>query len=279
MSEQNKDGKDLATKTQGGALATYDYGSYAGAGTEHAKEGGRVPFLELLQPLSKAVNGNDAVDGARPGMFIIKDSGDLFDGKKGVAIIALTERRAFVEWTPRDKGGGWVAEYKPSDPIVAKALSANGGKKQGLKTEAGNDLVETYYMPILAFPNGHDISDLSTAVPCILTFEKSKLAAREKMWAPFRKIPEAKRPPLFAAKLRLRSEFKKWKKGEGYTYVLEFAEGNDFLNSLLAPDAEGADKFFAHAFRFHEQYSKGIIQNSTRDSDGDADADDGDIPF
>src|SRR5690606_11790789 len=59
----------------------------------------------------------------------------------------------YVEWTPRDSGGGFVGTYGINDPVVEKSLRAAKKRTGKIKVdgkEDGNDLVETYYLFCLA---------------------------------------------------------------------------------------------------------------------------------
>lgn len=82
-------------------------------GANYSQEQMTTPFLNVLQALSKAVTRGDAeyVVGAQPGMLFNTVTKEVFDGEKGVNLILSTFKESYIEWVPRNKGGGYVAEY------------------------------------------------------------------------------------------------------------------------------------------------------------------------
>ena len=79
-----------------------------------------VPFLRILAQLSPQVNKRDGayVEGAEAGMMFNTVANKAYDGEKGVAVVPCYYNRRFVEWAPREKGGGYFGSYHPDDPIT-----------------------------------------------------------------------------------------------------------------------------------------------------------------
>jgi hypothetical protein len=103
----------------------------AGAGFENATaESFAIPFLQVLQSLSPQVKKTDGayIKGAEEGMLINTVTGELFDGEKGIEVIPVHYRRAFLKWVPREKGGGFLGEMDPNDPTVAQAKRDDRGR-------------------------------------------------------------------------------------------------------------------------------------------------------
>lgn len=93
----------------------------AGSGFEEADQSSyAIPFLRLLQKGSPQCDEDSPSydENARPGMILNTASGELFDGGEGVQVVPCYYKRVFIEWKPRETGGGIVAEHSPSDPIV-----------------------------------------------------------------------------------------------------------------------------------------------------------------
>ena len=69
-----------------------------------------IPRLKVLQPLNPEVqeNGPQYVQDARPGMFYNTNSGKLTSGKTGMTIVIVGHQRNYIEWIPRQDGGGLV---------------------------------------------------------------------------------------------------------------------------------------------------------------------------
>ena len=79
-----------------------------------------VPFLRILAQLSPQVNKRDGayVEGAEAGMMFNTVANKAYDGEKGVTVVPCYYNRRFVEWAPREKGGGYFGSYHPDDPIT-----------------------------------------------------------------------------------------------------------------------------------------------------------------
>lgn len=84
----------------------------AGQGLEKAtSQDYALPFLYLLQKMSPQVDKDSEkyIDGAEAGMFLNTVTGELFDE---LLVVPVDFEKVFIEWIPRDQGGGFVAQYK-----------------------------------------------------------------------------------------------------------------------------------------------------------------------
>jgi len=79
-----------------------------------------IPFLRILDKGSPQVNKRDGayVDGAEPGMIYNTVANEVYDGELGVSVMPCYFNRRFIEWKPRESGGGYMGSYLPDDPIV-----------------------------------------------------------------------------------------------------------------------------------------------------------------
>jgi hypothetical protein len=110
-SNQTKQGKRIMAKNEiaeqkaSTALAIMsDLEQDAGAGFDGmTQEDYALPFLRLLTSTSPEVG---EVDGALPGMILNSVTGELFDGKNGIAVVPCAYVRQYIEWTPRGQGSG-----------------------------------------------------------------------------------------------------------------------------------------------------------------------------
>ena len=124
-----------------------------------------IPFLAPLQKLSPQVDSTDAkyVEGAEPGMIFNTVSGAFYPAltgigvKKegpGIRVVPAAYQKLFVEWVPRDSGGGFVGQHLP-DSDVHKSAVADPEQPNKLRLPNGNLLVETaYYYVIVAREEG-----------------------------------------------------------------------------------------------------------------------------
>ena len=89
----------------------------AGSGFEAVdRDSVAIPFLAVLQKGSPQCDEDDDayIDGAKAGMFFNTATGQIFDGKKGVTLIPAYFERMYVEWAPRDSGGGFRGTHDPA---------------------------------------------------------------------------------------------------------------------------------------------------------------------
>ena len=103
-------------------LTVYEgFEDFGGAGfSEVTTEDLAIPFLRILAQLSPQVNKRDGayVEGAEAGMIFNTVMNECYDGEQGISVIPCHYNRRFVEWTPREKGGGYIQSYETTDPIV-----------------------------------------------------------------------------------------------------------------------------------------------------------------
>lgn len=100
-----------------------------------------IPFFVLLQKMSPQL---DSVEGAKAGQVFNTVTEEVCDELK---VIPCAYKREFVEWTPREQGGGLVAQHSIDSEAVQKATRSADGR---LISTAGNWLVETAYHFVLA---------------------------------------------------------------------------------------------------------------------------------
>ena len=133
----------VAVKKEGGAVAiSAEFEQFGNTGfSEVTAEDLAIPFLRVLAQLSPQVNKRDAayVQGADAGMIFNTVLNEVYDGDEGVKVIPCHYNRRFVEWQPREKGGGYVGSYETDDPIVSQAV----------RNEMGQDML----------PNGNYLSN------------------------------------------------------------------------------------------------------------------------
>jgi hypothetical protein len=215
-----------------GAVALpHDYGTDAGAGLDLSIDDLLIPFVKLLQNDSKqCCKGDEShIDGAEAGMIANTATTDLFDAEEGMLVVPSARRRTFVEWQPNQ--GGFVGEHDPRSVVVLKAL-ASGAKKSELKTEAGNDLQETFSVWGIVLD-----AERNPVGYCVVPFTSSKIKPYRSYWTQIDAAKVCKGAPIFANVMRITSRFvsdhpsgKKF-----HNYVVKPADGS-VLESMLAPD-------------------------------------------
>jgi len=224
--------KEIGKKVEGAMVDFSGYEEYAGAGFENqTSEDYSLPFLQILQALSPQVLEDDSM---RPGQIFNTVTGEIWDGKTGIVFVPATTAHQYVEWVPREKGGGFAGLHEIDDPVVheAKARATEFGQ---LKLENGNALVETKYVYGIA------LDDEGNSMEAVLAFTSTKIKkynnwmtkAKTMQW----KLPDGRRmiPPLFAHRYRLTTVQEKNNKGSYFNWDIKF-DGPNAASCVLTPD-------------------------------------------
>lgn len=242
---------DVAVKEQNTAMAEYGaYADYAGAGFENqTSDDYSIPFLQILQALSPQLQENDSL---RQGMILNTVTGEVWDGKKGIAFVPATTQHVYVEWKPRDAGGGFVGIHEVNSDLVnhAKAASAEYGK---YSTPDGNELIETFYVYGIA------LDDDGNASEAVLAFSSTKIK-KYKGWMTKAKtiqipLPDGRRipAPLFAHRYRLKTVSEKNNKGQFFNWDAIAFDGENAQQARLLPD----DPLFQSAVNIKSMIEQG----------------------
>jgi hypothetical protein len=227
----------LAKREQAGALAVaYDYGTLSGVGFDNqTNEDISIPFLGVLQPMSPEVTGDDGkgIDGAKAGMLFNTVTNELFDGKDGVIFQPVDTSHVFVEWRPRNQGGGFVAVHTLDSEIVAKAKEDS--TEFGKYKHNGNDLIETFYIAGFLLRDGMEQSTMGD--PMLIAFTSTKIKIYKQVMTRLRTF--AGRPPLFAHRLKITTVQEKNNTGSFSNFKIDAAAG-DIKDSLIPPTLDDA---------------------------------------
>ncbi len=194
-----------------------------------------LPFLNVLQGISPEVADNNP-EGARAGMFINSITKELVDGEKqGVVFQPVLTENKFVEWVPREKGGGWVAEYDPTDPYVRQAQQYSAARNLDygkIETENGNQLVETiYFYGHILDDSGEDIQGFA-----VLSCTSMKIKPAKAFRTVMRTTLKGK-IPLWGWRTRIFTVKEKNEKGTFHTIQFKPLSGNNWIDGALLPDS------------------------------------------
>jgi hypothetical protein len=113
--------KAVAKKEKAELMIMDDIEQDAGLGFEEAdNEAYSIPFLRVLQKGSPQVDPDDGayMEGAKPGALFNTATNELYDGENGVLVIPVMYTRRYLEWTPKESGGGLAGQHTADDPIV-----------------------------------------------------------------------------------------------------------------------------------------------------------------
>jgi hypothetical protein len=106
-----------------------------------------IPYLKILQALSPELRGVTKVAGAEEGLIINTVTGQLM--KEG-RVIPCAFKKSYVEWTPREAGGGLVKEH--TDEKILEKTKKNERGQDVLPN--GNLIVTTAYHYVMVVSDG-----------------------------------------------------------------------------------------------------------------------------
>lgn len=239
--------KDAPAKKPDNAVGpTMDYGDSEGAGWENTSgDDFAIPFLAVLQSNSPQVTGDppDAkVEGALPGMLFNTVSKELIKGDEGVVIVPCDTQHVYVEWMPREKGGGFQGVHPLDSELVTRSKAAAEDAFGRIPTEQGTELVETFYMYAML------LDDIEATTPkefAVIAFNSTKIKKYKQVMYRLRMFTinangKKVTPPLFAHRLSLTTVGEKNSKGPFKNFELKPAIENDVGKSLIpAKDKDG----------------------------------------
>ena len=273
----------VAEDPTAGVPAVLDFGQDSGLGYENQTQADiSVPFLNVLQDLSPTVKSREH----EVGMMYNTVTEEVFDGKEGITIVPVCTEHHFVEFVPRNAGGGFVAVHEVDSKVVekAKAESTKFGK---YATENGNQLVETFSVYAI---------DAETGSYLIIPFTSTKIK-QYKSWNTrinmfnHRAFGIPGKPPLFAHVVRLTTELEKRSGGDSYNFRLapvnpeRVVNGKKYpaiLTSMIGPQ----DPRYTEAKSFLEMVKEGkakaaheTTSHVSTESEGSASTDSAKCPF
>lgn len=245
-------------------IAFHDYGEDAGAGFENVGSADQaIPFLNLLQGLSKVVKAKRGFAGDLYNTV----TEEVYKGEEGILVVPATTGHEFVEWKPRETGGGFVASHRPDAAIVKEALAASTAFGEYFVQSGegkGNELQETFN--IFAALVGEEPGDVKGAL--VIPFASTKIKAYKGWIGRINSFqvpqPGGRKvtPPMFSHLVRLRAESKSENGNDWHVYRLEPADmKRGMVGSLLGPDdprfqAAKAFREIINAGRFRLDYNK-----------------------
>lgn len=236
--------KDVSTKG-------FDYGDDSGAGFEDTTGADlSVPFLGILQANSPQVVDEDPKD-AKSGMIFNTVTRELYTSDAGVVVIPCHKETAYVEWVPRDNGGGFVGLHDPNGDVVKKAIEENNGQKMGKLKVGENDLIETHYFYLLVMNEG----GTETEGFAVVSFTSTKIKPYRD-WLTAMYTLKGK-PPVFANRAVIRTIKQKNEHGTFYNFRIDPLK-DTWTNSLINPSTEG--NLLVEAREFREMVTSGMAR-------------------
>lgn len=180
----------------------------AGKGYDGTKS--TVPRILIMQvaPASQYIEGSeDYIPGAKPGYFLNSATKDVY---KELEIIPVFAQRVWLEWVPKDAGGGFRGKHKPN------SINIIGDLYKGARTANGNEIKEAFEIYGLIPKRMDDgpvlLSLTSTAIKYgDLWLEKNKVE----------RTPKGNIPPIYGSVWKLSTKLNKNKQGQWFSIGLD----------------------------------------------------------
>ena len=272
---------DLATR-QASDLAVVDFGDDAGAGMETVtRDEFVIPFLRILQTNSPQVDGDAVLPGAAAGQIINLATNELFPGKPGVTFIPVHRDHNFVEFIPRNLGGGFVGALDEDEPRVLALRAEQGafGKlytstkktNDGLPAE-GTEIGEQYYLYGLLV----DEHGFSSRV--MIAFGSTQIKKYKQLITRINSIRyigaggQPVTPPIWAHRWTLGTVQEQNKKGKFYGWSISLAAKNE--DGTEQPTVKSlvkmSDPLYTEAKDFYELIKGGKVKADYAQTEGEA---------
>lgn len=263
--------QEIATVEEQLPAVSYDYGAEAGVGFEGTSgKDLSIPFLSILQSNSPQVEEENP-SGSKPGLLYNTVTRELVDGNKGLVVIPVHKESSFVEWVPREKGGGFVAIHDAQSDVVKRAQANQGGARAvKLTAESGNDLIETHYVYALVL----DEEGAASTGFCVISFTSTKIKPYRDWLTSMFTIKG--KPPLFANRARIKTVKQKNEKGAYFNFQIEPLRST-WAASLVNPKDEAA--LLKEAQDFRTMVTSGVAKAAFETQDDNATVGADGVPF
>lgn len=250
-----------------------DIFDHAGEGASFDSSEMIIPFVRLAQSLSPQVNKKkpEHIEGLSVGDAYNNVTGDWWPGEAGLVVIPCYQVTKYLEFVPRESGGGFVGEIPANDHRIQSTERV--GSKEILPN--GNELVKSDQHFCLV------VEEDGMFQPAVVDMKSTqlKVSRRWKTQIAMKKMRHPKdgrviTPPVYASKWRLRAVEESNEKGDFYNWVVEpvgMVESRDLLvEAKLFRDNVTAGVVKAAAEEHPEAYRPG---------EGGGGVDDSEIPF
>ena len=163
-------------------------------------------------------------------------TGEAYDGEKGISIVPCAYNKKYIEWIPREKGGGLV---NASHDISVLSKCTRDPETRRYYTPEGNEIVETAQFFVLVVKDG-------TAQQAVLAFTSTQLGVARKWLTMLRMARvqnargESVEAPMFAYTYNLSSITQSNDKGSWNAYSINQEGATDMSIAMMAKEFMGA---------------------------------------
>jgi hypothetical protein len=221
----------------------------AGEGTSFDSSEMQIPFIRVLQALSPQLNKKkpEYIEGAAQGDLFNTVTGEHWKGEEGVTVIPCFQTTKYLEFVPRDMGGGFKGEI-PANSSILQQTTRNGSKEM---LPSGNELVKSDQHFCLV------LGDDGSYQPAVIDMKSTQLKVSRR-WKTQIAMQKAKHPTtgamttpsVFATMWKLTTTEESNDQGSWNNYQVEkiglvpsrdlLLEGKAFRDSVMAGEVKAA---------------------------------------
>ena len=260
---------NAVTKAKETALSTDvmdDIFDNAGDGATFESSEMQIPFVRVAQSLSPQLNKKkpEYIDGLSSGDAYNNLTNQMWLGDKGLLVIPCFQTTKYLEFVPRESGGGFRGEISASDPVLQRTHRM--GSKELLPS--GNELVKSDQHFCLIV----DEEGMTQPVVIDMKSTQLKVSRRWKTNINMQKMKNPKTgeiiiPPVYATMWKLKTSEESNDKGDFYNWSVERVGIVEDRNLRL------------EAKNFRDSIMRGAVKAQSETSSGSQSRDESDIPF
>jgi len=221
----------------------------AGEGAAFDSSEMQIPFIRVLQALSPQLNKKkpEYIEGAAQGDLFNTVTGEHWSGEEGITVIPCFQTTKYLEFVPRDMGGGFKGEIPPNSPVLQQ--TTRSGAREMLPS--GNELVKSDQHFCLV------VSEDGSYQPAVIDMKSTqlKVSRRWKTQIAMQKVKHPSTgamvtPAVFATMWKLTSTEESNDQGSWNNYLVEkvglvtnrdlLLEAQAFRKSIMAGEVKAA---------------------------------------
>ena len=237
--------KEVAPKATTDVVTFDDTLLSEGTGLEETTvEDFAIPFIRVLQPMSPQLNkaSGSYVDNASAGDLYNTVTNSVYSGDKGIVLVPSAYVKKYIEWVPREKGGGLV---NANHDISILSECRKDPESRRFYTKDGIEIVETAQFYVLV----HDPEPQQA----VIAFTSTQLSVARK-WLTMMRMARVQNSqgqhveaPMFAYTYRLTTTSQSNDKGtwnsfsisqEGQTSLADAQVAKTFMTAARSGEVE-----------------------------------------
>mgnify|MGYP003630314051 FL=1 len=213
-----------------------DIFSTAGEGASFDSSEMQIPFVRLIQAMSPQLSKKkpEYIEGAEQGDAFNTVTSEIWKGEEGLKVVPCYQTTKYLEFVPRDLGGGFKGEIAPNDPVLQQ--TTRQGAKEILPST--NELVKSDQHFCLI------VSDDGSYQPAVIDMKSTqlKVSRRWKTQIAMQKVEHPKTgelvtPAVFSTIWKLSSIGESNDQGEWNNWQVEkvgLVDNKDLLQEAIA---------------------------------------------